>query len=220
MRELTPDTKIKIITYPDFEGIYIKENELIEDAQKYNVGDISKKTGLQKCMVNGRIVWLLPHQNGNFTQAKMQKADLKLLAKSAKKAKPDGKLNSLSVQGAKSYMNYIKTEWKKRPVKCPFFNNAKIRLDSTSYKHLFETHGVPRPSQDVIRRAKLLPYVRDVIERSGKPAEHYIENGKESYSIIGRANINGKDTGIKVIISLHRNDNNYYYLSVMDLKKI
>lgn len=47
MRELTPNTKIKIITYPDFEGIYIKENELIEDAQKYNVGDISKKTGLE-----------------------------------------------------------------------------------------------------------------------------------------------------------------------------
>ena len=47
MRELTPDTKIKIITYPDFKGIYIKENELIEEAQKFNVGDISKKTGLK-----------------------------------------------------------------------------------------------------------------------------------------------------------------------------
>jgi hypothetical protein len=42
MRELTPDTKIKIKIYPDFEEILIKDQELIEDAQKYNVGDISK----------------------------------------------------------------------------------------------------------------------------------------------------------------------------------
>ena len=93
-------------------------------------------------MVNGRIVWLLPHQNGNFTQAKMQKADLKILAKSVKKAKP-----------------------------------------------------------------------------AGKPTEHLISGGNESYSVIGKANINGTEQGIKVIISKHT-DGRYFYLSVFSLKKI
>ena len=36
---------------------------------------------------------------------------------------------------------------------------------------------------------------------------------KESYSIIGKANINGKDQGIKIIISKHT-DGRYFYLSV------
>lgn len=219
MRELKKDTKIKIITYPDFEEIIIKENELVEDAQKYKIGDISQKTGLQKCMVNGRIVWLLPHQNGNFKQAKMQKATLKLLAKSAKKAKPDGKLNVKSVKDAHNYLNYMITTWKKNPVKSPFFNNARIRLDRMSYNHLFQTKGKQRPSHEIIERAECLPYVRDILERTGKPAEHLISNENESYSIIGKANINGTEQGIKVIISKHT-DGRYFYLSVFSLKKI
>lgn len=219
MRELTPDTKIKIKIYPDFEEILIKDQELIEDAQKYNVGDISKKTGLQKCMVNGRIVWLLPHQNGNFTQAKMQKADLKLLAKSAKKAKPDGKLNAPSVKEAQNYLNYMINTWKTHPVKSPFFNNARIRLDRMSYNHLFQTKGKQRSSREIIERAECLPYVRDILERTGKPAEHLISGGNESYSVIGKANINGTEQGIKVIISKHT-DGRYFYLSVFSLKKI
>lgn len=144
-------------------------------------------------MVNGRIVWLLPHQNGNFTQAKMQKADLKILAKSVKKAKPDGKLNAPSVKEAQNYLNYMINTWKTHPVKSPFFNNARIRLDRMSYNHLFQTKG--------------------------KPTEHLISGGNESYSVIGKANINGTEQGIKVIISKHT-DGRYFYLSVFSLKKI
>ena len=219
MRELTPDTKIKIITYPDFEEIFIKDQLLIEDAQKYNVGDISQKTGLQKCMVNGRIVWLLPHQNGNFTQAKMQKADLKILAKSAKKAKPDTQQQIQTVKEAKKYIKNMMKTWKTNPVVSPFFNNSKIRLDGMSYKHLFETHGRQRPSADIVRRAKCLPFVRDILQRTGKPAEHLITQKNESYSIIGKANIDGIVRGIKIIVTKHT-DGKYFYLSVMDLKII
>ena len=69
------------------------------------------------------------------------------------------------------------------------------------------------------RKAECLPYIRDILERTGKPAEHLITKGKESYSIIGKANINGKDLGIKIIISKHT-DGRYFYLSVFSLKKI
>lgn len=219
MRELTRDTKNRIAQYPDFEEYILTEPGLIEDATTYNIGDISQKTGLQKCLVNGRIVWLLPHQGSGFSQAKMAKADLKTLAKSAKKARPDNQLQAPTVKGAKQYMKYMMSTWKQKPVVSPLFNNAKVRLDGMSYKHLFETHGKPRPSADIVRRAKCLPYVRDILERTGKPAEHLISNKDESYSVIGKANIDGVDRGVKVIVSKHT-DGKYFYLSVMDLKII
>lgn len=219
MRELTGDTKIRVAQYPDFEEFILSEPGLIEDAQTYNIGDISKKTGLQKCLVNGRIVWLLPHQSSGFSQTKMAPGDLKTLAKSTKKAKPDSQLQTPTVKGAKKYMKYMMGSWKTNPVTSPFFNNAKIRLDGMSYKHLFETHGKPRPPADIVRRAKCLPYVRDILQRTGKPAEHLVGKKNESYSIVGKANIDGTDRGIKVIVSKHT-DGKYFYLSVMDLKII
>lgn len=219
MRELTGETFITILTYPDFEEIKQSENSLAEDAEKYNIGDISKKTGLQKCLVNGRIVWLLPHQGQGFSRSKMQKNDLKKLAKSARKAKADGKLNSLTVKEAESYMKYMITSWKKSPVKSPLFNNSRIRLDRMSYNHLFQTKGNQRSANEIIERAECLPYVRDILERSGKPAEHLVYNGNESYSVIGKAEMNGTEQGIKIIVSRHT-DGRYFYLSVFSLKKI
>ena len=40
----------------------VREKLLTEDAEHYEIGDISKKTGKQKCLVNGKIVWLLKGQ--------------------------------------------------------------------------------------------------------------------------------------------------------------
>lgn len=222
MRELTPDTKIRITLYPDFEEIFIKDQLLIEDAQKYNVGDISKKTGLQKCMVNGRIVWLLPIQNQNFHNGRIAPNDLNTLLKSCKKARASTNYypKAPTVNEAQKCYNDMKQDWKRNPVKSPFFNGAKIRLDKNSDYHF--THkkgGVPRDPKDIIRRGYLLPYVRDILERTGKPAEHTIENKNESYSIAGKANIKGVDKGIKIIISRHT-DGKYFYFSVMDIQLI
>lgn len=88
-----------------------------------------------------------------------------------------------------------------------------------SYKHLFYTKGKKRSVHEILERAECLPYIRDILERTGKPAEHLITKGKESYSIIGKANINGTEQGIKIIISKHT-DGRYFYLSVFCLKKI
>ncbi len=111
----------------------------------------------------------------------------------------------------------MQTTWAKNPVKARYLNNAEIRLNSMSYKHLFETKGEPRPSAEIKERAECLPYVRDILERTGKPSDHTIdEKGKESYTIVGRANINQKDRSIKVVISRNKNDE-YFYLSVFKI---
>ena len=220
MRQLTADTKIRVLVFPDFENKEPRNQELIDDARKYEIGEISEKTGLQKCMVNGRIIWLLPHQNG-FTDKKITEGQMKKLARSAKKARPDGSLNAPTVEGARNYMNYIMKTWRKNPVRSPFFNNARIRLDQTSYNHLFEEKpGIKRDDPDIVRRAKCLPFLRDILERTGKPARHVRDKyNEDEYTVVGKAIIEGQERGIKAVI-VRRTDGHYYYLSVMDLKII
>lgn len=193
---------------------------ITEDAKHYKIGEISTKTGLQKCLVNGNIVWLLPNQQSNFLQTRMQKSDAKVLASSAKLARADG---YISFKGnikndAKRYLNYMQTTWTKNPVKARYLNNAEVRLNKMSFKHLFETKGKPRTATEIKERAECLPYVRDILERTGKPSDHTIDaKGNESYTIVGRANINKKNRDINVVISRSKN-NKYFYLSVFKIK--
>lgn len=204
MRTLTADTRIRLSQ--------IKElRELIEDAVHYEIGEISKKTGLQKCLINGRIVWLLPKQNKNFSNEGLGNSALRQLAKSAKKARTMKPLLNPTVSDARKYLIAMSKDWKTDHVICPFLGNARIRFNEKSIEHFFWTNGKKRPEKDVIERAECLPYIRDILERSGKPAEHLIKGDKESYSIVGRADINGKDRGIKVVITKHQNGNMYYF---------
>lgn len=211
---LTGNTKIKLSQILD-----LLTWRLVDDDKKYNIGEISTKTGLQKCLINGYIVWLLPKQNSNFMQGKMTKSDTKQLAKSTKLARPDGTLKSTGNvrRDATQYLNYMKSQWTKHPVKAPYLNNATIGLNAMSYKHLFETKGKQRSIAEIKTRAECLPYVRDILERTGKPADHTIKNGKESYTIVGSANINGMRREIQVVISKARTGH-HYYLSVFNLK--
>ncbi len=218
MRELSGNTRIKLSQILDF--IYWHSG-LTEDAHKYKIGEISQKTGLQKCLVNNRIVWLLPNQNSNFLQKKMSKPDTKQLAKSCKKARPDGIISFRNgiKNGARNYFKHMTNSWAQKPVKVPFLNNAKVGLNQFSIHHLFVTKGKPRPLKEVKDRAECLPYVRDVLERAGKPADHYFnKKGEESYSIVGKANFNGIDREMEVIISKDKHKN-HFYLSVFKLKK-
>lgn len=215
---LTGDTRIRLRQILDF---YYWNNPLILDAHKYEIGEISKTTGLQKCLINGRIVWLLPGQNSDFLHKKMSKPDTKQLAKSCKKARADGYINfNKSIKNAaRSYLNHMTKAWQQNPVRVPFLNNAIIGINKFSHYHLFKTKGKPRSEKEIRSRAECLPYVRDILERTGKPADHYINNkGQESYSIVGRANINGIDRELQVIISKDSHKN-HYYLSVFKLKK-
>ena len=65
-----------------------------------------------------------------------------------------------------------------------------------------------------------MPYIRDILERSGKPAEHLIDKYNDNvYSIVGKGIIDGVEKGIKALV-VRRTDGHDYYLSVMDLKII
>lgn len=212
MKTLTADTRIRLNQ--------IKElRELIEDAKRYEINEISEKTGLQKCLVEGRIVWLLPVQNQSFSNESLGDAGLKRLAKSAKKARAAKPLNNLTIKDIKKYLIEMSKDWKNNPVKCPFLGNTRVRFDDKGFEHFFKTKGKERPKNEVIERAECLPFMRDIIERSGKPAEHLKNKNGESYSIIGKAIINGKERGIKVIIE-RRPSGNYFYFSLNSYKKI
>lgn len=91
-------------------------------------------------------------------------------------------------------------------------STASLPFVSLAFGDYHFTHkkgGVPRDPKDIIRRGYLLPYIRDILERTGKPVEHTIENKNESYSIAGKANIKGIDKGIKIIVSRHT-DGKYF----------
>lgn len=151
----------------------------------------------------------------------MQKSDTKQLAKSCKRARPDGTISFANgvKNGARNYLQHMTVTWSQNPVRVPFLNNAKVGINQFSKYHLFVTKGKPRPISELKDRAECLPYVRDILERSGKPADHYVNNrGEESYSIVGRANINGKDREMVVVISKDKSKH-LYYLSVFKLKK-
>ena len=213
---LTGSTRIRLSQIIDLD---LWLDCFVEDAKHYNIGEVSSKTGLQKCLVNGRIVWMLPKQKSDFYHGKIGKGDEKKLAKSAKLARPDGKIifTGNTRKSARNYLNYMKSTWSKNPVICPFLNYARVGLNNKSYEHLFKTNGKPRPVSQVKERAECLPFVRDILQRTGKPADHSFKNGKESYSIVGRADINNVKQEVLVVISREPSDN-YFYLSVFKIK--
>ncbi len=219
MTELTSSTRIRLSQIIDFE---LWADAFVEDAKHYNIGEISEKTGLQKTLVNGRIVWLLPKQGGGFYQGKMGVGSEKMLAGTAKLARPDGQIVFTERRNirndARSYLNHMYVSWKNNPVICPFLNYARVGLNNKSFDHLFKTHGKLRPPNVVKDRAECLPYVRDILQRTGKPADHFINaRGEESYSIVGLANINNRNQEVLVVISREPSDN-YFYLSVFKIK--
>lgn len=209
---LTGDTKIRLSQIKDLAA-------WVEDRTKYQIGDISKTTGLKKCFVNGNIVWLDPKQNNDFLQSKMTKKDTRRLAESAKPARSDGKLNNTGnpIKDARNYLNYMKTTWNKNPVQVRHLHNVFVTLNKKSSEHLFYSHGQRRPVSQIKERSECLPYVKDILSRSGKPADHTINNkGEESYTFVGNAVINNKKRNILVVIS--KDKGHYYYLSVFKIK--
>ena len=162
----------------------------------------------------------MPIQNSGFINRRLEPNEMNTLLKSCKKARPteEVKYTKNVNEALKHYTNLV-IDWNDKPVKSPIMNGIRIRLDNESYTHLVKKNGKPRKENDIIRRCILLPYMRDILERTGKPAEHTIKDGNERYSIVGKANINGTDKGIKILIK-RKTDGKYYYFSVMDIEII
>ena len=218
MSELTGSTRIRLSQIIDLD---LWLDCFVEDAKHYNIGEVSSKTGLQKCLVNGRIVWLLPKQGENPYPDDTTKSEERKLAGSAKLAKPDGQITFTKPDGlrndVRNYFNYMISTWKDRPVRCPFLNYAQIGLDELSYRHIFESGKKSREPEDVRARAECLPFLRDILQRTGKPAKYSDEGGKESYTIVGRAEINGRKRKVLVVIRKDPEDK-FFHLSAFQMK--
>lgn len=212
MHELTGGTKIRLsqIDWSSYLPI------ILDKHSKYKIGDRAVwKDGVYEKTHQG---WKKVKQPEYSEKRKTYKD----LAKKAEKAHGDGQLESPTVSGAQKYMKELMRSWKVNPVKSPLFNNARIRMDRTSYDHLFEQKpGVQRPPSDIVRRAKCLPYLRDILERAGKLAGRSVDKYKdEIFTVVGKGDIDGKEKGIKALVVKRNNSGHYFHLSVMDFKII
>jgi hypothetical protein len=211
---------IDLFNYAKRDRYLVSDEAWVED-RTYHIGEISQTTGLRKCFVNGNIVWLDPSQGHDFLNSKMPKQTEINLAKSAKSARADGTINlngNIKTEAAK-YLKYMKNSWNKNPAKVRHLHDVKVKLNSFSNFHFYHgKNGKPRTKKEIAERAACLPYVRDILERSGKPADHRVnpKTKEESYTIVGNANINNKKQEIAVVIT--KQPNGYFYLSTFQLR--
>lgn len=105
-------------------------------------------------------------------------------------------------------------------LRCKTLGNQPVVLTSFSKKHLYETKGRKRNLEDVLRRARLLPFVSELICNTGVLAERSVDRkGIVSFGIAGRARIDGKESGIKVVLDKKPNQR-ILYLSIFELEDI
>ena len=152
---------------------------------------------------------------------KKEKGELKQIAKTAKPATADGAIDISDFNNSvNDYLRKLEKDWNSVFVYSPLMENARIRFDSDSYHHFYYSGRRPRGKDELEARAKCLPFLRDIIEKSGvKGSCSLDEKNHLAFVIMGRANIDGKDTAIKVIIAKKKKEK-YYYLSVNNFGEI
>jgi hypothetical protein len=182
----------------------------------YSNGEIFKK-------INNKInnIELKKVNTFNFPIGKKEKRELKQIAGTAQQAVADGRIdfsdfwNSLN-----KYLIYLRNDWNSKIVKSALFDNARIRFDGASFRHFYNSGRQLRSIEELESRAKCLPYLRSIIEKTGvKGCCSINTDGHLGFVIMGRANIEGKNTAIKVIIAKKKKDK-LYYLSVNNFGEI
>lgn len=108
-----------------------------------------------------------------------------------------------------------KKDWQRNPEKrkCPALNYMKIGFGEISLKHLgVKGKNKLRGKDEIAERAKLLPFAKEILEGENKGVCHSVRVEKDLvyYEIIGRANINGKEETISVIVSKIKPDTKKY----------
>lgn len=161
-----------------------------------------------------------PVNTFDYPIGKKQKGELRKIAKTANIALADWTLDLSDFKTSVSRcLIHLKNDWNANIVKSPLFNNARIRFDGDSFRHFYYSGRNARSQRELELRAKCLPYLRNIIEKSGVKACCSVENGQLGFVIMGRSKIDGKDTAIKVIIAKKKKDK-LYYLSVNNLGEI
>ena len=156
-----------------------------------------------------------------FRYGKLTKDEYRAIAMQSKPAKADGTIDLANLpKSAEDYLSYMMKDWNERKVISPIFDNTRIRFDGDSYRHFFKGKKGDRSPEEIELRAKCLPYIRDILERTGKKGV-LIQNDKNqlAFSVLGRANINGFDTAIKIIVT-KKKGRKYFYLSVNNMNEI
>ncbi|QEJ99923.1 hypothetical protein FUT84_01175 [Treponema phagedenis] len=106
-------------------------------------------------------------------------------------------------------------DWQRNPEKrkCPALNYMKIGFGNISSVHLYKKGGGDyRTKKDLAERVMLLPFAKEILEGENKGVCHSVRVEKDLvyYEIIGRANINGKEETISVIVSKIKPDTKKY----------
>lgn len=113
-------------------------------------------------------------------------------------------------------------QWRKEEIYCPAFE-SKVRFSLKGWRHLIGSTGVKkRKLGDVYRRLKLLPYAREIIEKS-TTIQNAEKRGRRMFYVL-EAVVKVKQGGkmaprkVRVIFEEDRQGNKVF-LSVMDKKK-
>ena len=157
----------------------------------------------------------------DFPIGKKEKGELKQIAKKANPAIAAGSIDFSNLDNSiKDYLKYLEKDWNNNFVYSPVLNNSRIRFDSNSFKHFYYSGRKQRSLDELESRAKCLPYIRNIIEENGIKGCCSLDERKHlGFVIMGRAEIDGKDTAIKVIVAKKKKDK-LYYLSVNNYGEI
>lgn len=159
-----------------------------------------------------------------FKYGKFEKSDYRKIAEEAKNATPDkdSKIDFSDLENTTTdYLKSMLETWNTSPVKSPLFDKIRIRFDGDSIKHFFYNGRKKRDVEELERRAKCLPFVRDILENTGVKGSVYqdVVTKKIAFVVMGKADIDGKETAIRLIIK-KKKKGKYFYLSVHNLGEI
>lgn len=103
-------------------------------------------------------------------------------------------------------------------LRCHCLNDKKVIVNEISAHHQkYEAGNIRRIQKDIQERARLLPFIEPILNKTGLVAEKSIKrNG--SYGIVGRTIVDNKETAIKIILQESRDG--LLYLSVLNMGNI
>lgn len=119
----------------------------------------------------------------------------------------------------KSYETLRKEAWdfysQIGSVTCPTLNNERIIFSRAGFNHILKKGRTPRPKKDQIRRFKLLPYAKEILQgnnatvlfRKGETARFW-EIATERSNLIIRVIVRQKKGGLKHFFSIMDNNVN------------
>ncbi len=213
-KELTWTTRIKLSQIKDLAQFAKDQRGVKTEIGQYT----TRKDGIYRKITETKFAKVNTY---NYPIAKKEKGELKVIAKSATPATADGSIDFSDFDNSvKNYLKGLENDWNTNFVYSPLFGNTRIRFDSDSYRHFYFSGRKMRPKDELEARAKCLPFLRNIIEKTGvKGCCSLNDEGHLGFVIMGKAKIDGKDTAIKVIIAKKKKDK-MYYLSVNNFGEI